>query len=346
MLRPPSPIQPLTVMLDIDWELMFRYCGSECTPEERERFEQWLAANARNREFFDAVVLGAGRVMDAPSLPPPTTPLLRIPFSALSPRRSTLRTMSWRVGLAAAAITAAIVLASRTGLLDRLQLGRHGAVAERTITTHPGERAQINLADGSRIMLASESTVRYPVELSGPSREVTLSGEAVFAVAHDAARPFIIRADGAVVKDVGTTFDVRAYPGDTHVRVVVVEGSVDLGGAEPAGPAQRLRRGELGQRDAHGAIEIRVVDPARYVAWTDGRLLFDETPMREVAAQLARWYGTPVVIADSVLYARDFTGSFNGDALPNVLAVIASAVHARVDWRADTARLSSLPESK
>jgi transmembrane sensor len=333
-------------MLDIDWELMFRYCGNECTPEERERFEQWLAADARHREFFDAVVRGAGRAVDAPSSTPPTAPVLRIPFNALSRRDSASRTMPWRAVIAAAVIAAAIVLANRTGLFDRISLGRHGAIAERTVTTRPGERAQITLADGSRITLASESTVRYPVDMSSAQREVTLTGEAMFAVAHDAARPFVIRANGAVVKDVGTTFDVRAYPGETHVRVVVVEGSVDLGGAEPAAPTQRLRRGDLGRRDAHGAIDIRVVDPSRYIAWTDGRLLFDETPMREVAAQLARWYGTPVVIADSALSTRDFTGSFNGDALPTVLAVIAAAVHARVDWRADTARFSSLPEPK
>ena len=332
-------------MLDIDWELMFRYCGSECTPEERERFESWLAENPRHREFFDAVVLGAGRALDAPP-PTPPSPMFRAPFNAMSQHRSVSRTMPWRAGLAVAVIAAAIVLAKRTGYFDRTPFGRHGAVAERTITTHPGERAQINLADGSRIMLASESTVRYPVDLSGPRREVTLSGEAMFAVAHDAARPFVVRANGAMVQDVGTTFDVRSYPGEARVRVVVVEGSVDLGGSEPAGPTQRLRRGELGRRDAHGAIDIRVVDPSRYVAWTDGRLLFDETPMREVAVQLGRWYGKPVIIADSALSSRDFTGSFNGEALPNVLAVIAAAVHARVEWRADTARLSSLPESR
>lgn len=333
-------------MLDIDWELMFRYCGNECTHDERERFERWLAANPRHREFFDAVVLGAGRALDAPPPTPPPTPTLRVPLNAMSRRRSASRTIPWRAGLVVAVIAIATVLAKRNGLFDRIPIGRHDAVAERTITTHPGERAQINLADGSRIMLASESTVRYPVDLSGPRREVTLSGEAMFAVAHDAARPFVVRANGAMVQDVGTTFDVRSYPGDARVRVVVVEGSVDLGGAEPTGPTQRLRRGELGRRDTHGAIEIRVVDPSRYIAWTDGRLLFDETPMHDVAVQLGRWFGTPVVIADSALSSRDFTGSFNGEALPNVLAVIAAAVHARVEWRADTARLTSLPESK
>jgi transmembrane sensor len=337
-------------MLDVDWELMFRYCGNECTSEERERFEEWLAADARNREFFDAVVLGAGRVLDSPTPTPPAMPVLRIPFNALSQHRSASRTVWWRAGLStagiAAGIAAALVLASRTGFLHRLLPGRSGAVAERATTTRPGERAQISLPDGSRIMLASESTVRYPVDLSGSSREIALSGEAVFVVAHDAARPFVIRANGALVKDVGTTFDVRAYPGETHVRVVVVEGSVDLAGTEPASPTQRLRRGELGRLDAHGAIDVRVVDPSRYVAWADGRLLFDETPMREVATQLGRWYGTPVIIADSALSTRDFTGSFNGEALSTVLAVVTAAVHARVDWHADTARLSSLPEPK
>ena len=333
-------------MLDIDWELMFRYCGNECTPEDRERFERWLAADARNREFFDAVVLGAGRALDAPGATPPATPVLRVPFNALPQPRSTPRMTPWRVTAAVAAIAALIVVAKLSGVLDRLSIARPGAVAERTITTHPGERAQIDLTDGSRITLASESTVRYPANMTGTRREVTLTGEAMFVVAHDEVRPFVIRANGALVKDVGTTFDVRAYPGDTHVSVVVVEGSVDLGGAESAAPIRRLRRGELGKRDVHGAIELRVVDPARYIAWTDGQLLFDETPMRDVAAQLARWYGTPVVIADSALSTRDFTGSFNGEALPKVLAVIAAAVQARVEWRADTARLSSLPEHR
>ncbi|MGH7632464.1 MAG: FecR family protein [Gemmatimonadaceae bacterium] len=333
-------------MLDVDWELMFRYCGNECTPEEREQFERWLAENARHREFFDAVVLGAARALDDPHPTPPPVAELRVPLGSLARDRTRSRSMLWRAGIGAAAITAAIVLAERTGLLARFPLGRHDVVAERTISTHAGERAQIKLADGSRIMLASESTVRYPADLSGPRREVTLSGEAMFAVGHDAARPFVVRTGGAAVQDVGTTFDVRAYPGDSHVRVVVVEGSVDLGSANHAGPTQRLRRGELGRLDSLGAIKVREVDPARYVAWTDGRLVFDETPMREVAVQLRRWYGTPVVIADSALSSRDFSGSFNDDALSNVLAVIAATVSAKIEWHADTARLSSLPESK
>ena len=333
-------------MLDIDWELMFRYCGNECTTEERERFERWLEEDARHREFFDAVVVGAGRAVDAPPVAPPQTPVLRLPFDTLSRRRSSSRMITWRAAAAVAAIAAVLVMAKLTGSLDRILPSRRIAVAERTITTHPGERAQITLSDGSRITLASESTVQYPADMSGSRREVTLSGEAMFAVAHDAARPFIVRAAGAMVKDVGTTFDVRAYPGEPQVRVVVVEGSVDLGGSKPAGPRQRLRRGELGRRDTHGTIEIKMVDPARYIAWTEGRLRFDETPMREVAVQLTRWYGTPVIIADSALSTRDFTGSFNDDALPTVLGVIAAAVHARVDWRADTARVSSLPELK
>jgi ferric-dicitrate binding protein FerR (iron transport regulator) len=175
---------------------------------------------------------------------------------------------------------------------------------------------------------------------------VSLAGEAVFTVAHDSVHPFVVRAGHALIQDAGTRFDVRAYADDRPVRVVVAEGSVKVRAGSQDRAVHRLGRGELGQLDSDGTIVTRTVDPAPYLDWAQGRLSFDAVPMRDVAQQLALWYGTPVVVADSALAARDFSGTFTGQSLHGVLAVVAAAVHARVAWRGDTARLSSRPDSQ
>lgn len=325
-------------MLDIDWELMFRYCGQECSPEERARFERWLDADARHREFFDAVVRGAWRTL----APEPTPPAMR----AVAPRaqvRAAFR-WAWRVSLTAAAVVAVAIGLRRSGLF-----GSSAPVAqrERTLSTRAGERAQLALADGTRITLAPASTIRYWADPDHTRREITLAGEAAFVVAHDSAHPFIVRAGGGEVRDVGTTFDVRAYPDDQQLRVVVEAGRVDLRAVgDSASPNQRLEQGELGRLGAGGVVRVTTVDPARYLAWTNGRLVFDDTPLDHVALELTRWYGAQVVIADTALRARDFTGSFDGEPLRDVLGLIADAVHARVEWRADTARLLPLPKTR
>lgn len=330
-------------MLDIDWELMFRYCGQECSPEERARFERWLAADPRHQEFFDAVVRGAWRTL----APEPTPPAMR----ALPPRhqaptagRRAAFAWAWRTGLAAAVILGIVVGVRRSGLLPA---SSSPAQRERTVATRPGERAQLTLADGTRVTLAPASTIRYSSDATGAERAVTLTGEAAFVVVHDAAHPFVVRAGGGEVRDVGTTFDVRAYPDDPQLDVVVQDGTVDLRAAgDRTLPNQRLDRGERGRLTAGGVVRVTTVDPAHYLAWTTGRLVFDETPLEEVVRELTRWYGAQVVIADPTLRARDFTGSFDQEPLRDVLGLIADAVHARVEWRADTARLTSLPEGK
>ena len=139
-------------MLDIDWELMFRYCGQECSPEERARFERWLDADARHREFFDAVVRGAWRTL----APEPTPPAMR----AVAPRaqaRPAFR-WAWRVSLTAAAVVALAFGLRRSGLFAS---SAPVAQRERTLSTRAGERAQLALADGTRITLAPASTIRY-----------------------------------------------------------------------------------------------------------------------------------------------------------------------------------------
>jgi ferric-dicitrate binding protein FerR (iron transport regulator) len=217
-----------------------------------------------------------------------------------------------------------------------------GERVTREYATERGQLMRVRLPDGTSVTLGAASRLHYVGE--GATREVALEGEAVFNVVHDARHPFVVRAGGAVARDIGTTFGVRAYPGDSGARVVVAEGSVSLRAAGRAATAARvLEPGELGRVERGGTPEVTRVNAARYLSWADGRLEFDDVPLREVAAQLSRWYDVDVLLADSALGARRFTGSFQGESVDQVLAALAPPLHARYERRGRTVVLHTLP---
>jgi transmembrane sensor len=172
-----------------------------------------------------------------------------------------------------------------------------GAVATRTYATRRGQQATLTLGDGTRVILAPESRLDVAVGARG-ARRAELEGEAVFDVRHDPARPFVVRAGHALTEDLGTTFGVRAYAGDTLVRVVVTEGAVALRAAgTPAALATRLGPGDVARLNRVGRAEVRTRGAATYLAWARGAVAFDNVPLGDVAAELARRYDVSVHVA-------------------------------------------------
>jgi transmembrane sensor len=319
-------------MTDVDWELVFRYFGNECSPEERERFERWLAADPDRRAIVDAAVTAAGWALDElrPALP---RPRVLVPAS---------RTASWPAWLLP--VAASLVIAVGASMLVKYPswagIGApRAASALRVAQTVRGGRQELRLSDGTRVVLGPASTLRYPAEFGAGPRDVTLAGEGFFEVVHDGAHPFRVHAGQAAAEDIGTAFGVRAYAEDSVVRVVVTEGSVSLGAGVPRGTVRSavLTHGELGSLATGSAtVIVRRVNVASYLGWMDGRLVFDETPLAEVVAQLGRWYDAPFRIADPALATRTLTASFTAEPLSDVLSALAPVLDVRFERVADT----------
>ena len=201
-------------------------------------------------------------------------------------------------------------------------------VAVEELITRKGERVDVRLSDGTRVKLAPESRLRVATRSGRAGREVDLVGEAYFDVAHDPEHPFVITAGGTETRVLGTEFDVRAYPSDSSVQVVVADGRVAFR-ASAGSEAQRvvLRPGELG-RLAGGSTEVarETVNLDVYLGWQDGRLAFEDTPLSQVAAQIERWYGIPVRIGDASLRTRRLTASFRDQPVDEVISVIAASL--------------------
>jgi transmembrane sensor len=319
-------------MTDVDWDLVFRYFGNECSPAERDRLERWLAADPERRAIVDAAVTAAGRALDA--MPAPR--VRPAPVFAASTRGA--RRPAWLLPAAASLV---IALGATVLMKYPAGTGRAAPAAASTLRvaqTVRGGRQELRLADGTRVVLGPASTLRYPAEFGAGARDVELVGEGYFEVTHDAAHPFRVHAGHASAEDIGTAFGVRAYAEDSVIRVVVAEGSVALG-ADAPGAARRvpLTAGQLGTLGrGHTIPVVRRVNVAAHLGWMDGRLVFDETPLAEVVAQLGRWYDAPFRIADPALASRTLTASFTTEPLGDVLAALAPVLDVRFERVADT----------
>lgn len=154
-------------------------------------------------------------------------------------------------------------------------------------------------------------------------------GEAYFDVAHEAGRPFAVRAGGLVARDLGTQFTVRAYPEDVGARVVVREGRVAVRTASPGGPEQVVDPGQLGRVAASGVLIVEPADTAASFAWTQGRLVFDSIPLREALPQLGRWFDLDFRLADSAMGDIPLTASLRTQPTADVLDNLAASLGMR-----------------
>jgi ferric-dicitrate binding protein FerR (iron transport regulator) len=120
-----------------------------------------------------------------------------------------------------------------------------GQSAWREYATAPGQRATVTLSDGTKFTLAPASQLRVPVGYASGNRGVILDGEAFFTVAHDAEHRFSAQTSRAVITDIGTAFDVRAYASDHDVHIAVADGSVVVGTRIAAARGTLLQKGDM-----------------------------------------------------------------------------------------------------
>jgi len=327
-------------MSEVDWELLDRYLSGEATPEERARVEAWLAEDperwAQVAELRDAIERAA---LSEPAVEEAKADiwarLQREIGGAAQGRRPAPRSLGltpaprWSTGaqIAAAIVLAVIGAAVVAALMFR---SRPATVLERVAHTARGQRATLKLPDGTSVVLGVASTLRYPVAFGDGRRFVSLEGEAYFQVVHDERRPFSVRAGTLVAQDIGTEFIVRAYPDDSVARVVVREGKVGVRAAAFAQATQQVvSPGELGRVGAGREPVVEPADTALYFAWTDGRLVFDRTPLRDALPQLSRWFDLEFRLADPALGSVPLTATFRTQPTPDVLDNLAASLGMR-----------------
>jgi len=194
-------------------------------------------------------------------------------------------------------------------------VSRQSIVISRRYATNTGQRATVTLDDGSIVTLAPETHLQYTIDDIG-TRSIDLIGEAFFTVTQDRNRPFVVHTGAVTTRVLGTEFDVRRYPHDLATEVTVVRGRVATAGHMT--PVV-LAAGTIGRITDSTAAVIAVDDPAQMVSWTQGRLIFNNTPVPILLATLGRWYGYEFHMADTALAKWYVSAEFRTDQVAETM---------------------------
>tara|TARA_R110002050_G_scaffold169807_1_gene301631 strand:+ start:2503 stop:3675 length:1173 start_codon:yes stop_codon:yes gene_type:complete len=176
------------------------------------------------------------------------------------------------------------------------QRQNHKKIRYNTIKIPRGGEYQLSLSDGTKVWLNAETILKYPVVFSDKTREIFMEGEAFFEVAKSTDWPFIVHTSNVKVNVLGTSFNIRAYSDEKVSTTTLVTGKVTL--------VQSDNNKEYGLTPneqatvSKGATVIEKVNVNQFIAWKNGRILFEENTLEEIFNELSRWYNIDINYAD------------------------------------------------
>ncbi|MDE2761606.1 MAG: FecR domain-containing protein [Gemmatimonadota bacterium] len=319
-------------------ELLFRYLRGQTTEEENRSVDAWRIRSAD----ADRVLTGLGHLIEAgraadltvdPGDPPAAGRVIRRAearrFRSPAHRSPGSNRFVHYGGWAAAAAVAGLALWN--ALADSHARVVNGTPASQEFITASGETAMVRLEDGSVIRLGPGSRLATAVasvsQDQSPgsfTRQVTLHGEAFFAIATNEEQPFRVTTAAGTAKVLGTRFHLAAQAGE--LAVVVVEGRVALDGPDQgvevgAGQATRLVRGTPGPVTSAPPIE-------EVAGWMRGFLIFQDTPLDAAMHEVGEHYGIEVEIGEPALLERTLTMWFSSKSLEEVMTVVCGVIGA------------------
>jgi len=201
-----------------------------------------------------------------------------------------------------------------------------------TVRVPYGKRTQIVLTDGTRVWLNSGSSLIYPTQFDGSIREVYLTGEAAFAVAHDKTKPFFVKTKECNVRVLGTVFNVSSYPEDKNVQTALLEGKVRITYAKKG----ILSNQEIQEDLTPGMIatinkdkkqlKVERKDVASILSWREGYFTFKSQSLGTILNKLSKYYKIEFIKGSNLNLETSYSGSFALNENLNSLAAALSSI--------------------
>lgn len=286
------------------------------SPELRRRFDEWLRqGTAQAEELLRAQEIWRSldqldRSFHLGTPPRDAETLVELTPHAAHGLAEGLASKRERSGARWLAVAATVILAFAAALYFGYPL-----LSASSYVTAVGRQESVQLADGSVMHLNTRS--RAQVYYTDHVRRIRLlEGEALFSVARDPARPFVVEADDVRIEALGTQFNV--YRSESHgTRVSVIEGAVQVtpgaGSAAAAPVGSQLKAGEELEITADRVIRPQTADVQRVVAWRERRLMFDQARIDDIAREFNRYNRVAIRVEGEALRARRMGGTFDAD---------------------------------
>lgn len=314
-----SGVVRLRTRVEIDEEAatwIWRMDAADVSAADRQAYEAWLRQDPRHARAVKELSSVWGALDDLAEAKRDEKIATFVKSEQAPGRRR------WWMGAAAAALIGAAAIS-----VIRLEKSSDAQV----LATAVGQQRQVTLADGSQISLNTNTIVE--TDLKRATRDIYLrKGEAHFQVAHDKSRPFLVHAGDAVVRAVGTAFEVRVRS-DHHVDVVVDEGRVEVRPAQPSS-ADRVQALTAGQRlstasSSYAVVPISEKQLSSELAWRQGAIVFDDERLGDAVAEIERYTDSRIIVTDPATASLRVGGRFRTsevqeffDALQAALPVV------------------------
>ncbi len=315
----------------IDHSKLLQYLKEELSEQEKQRVEQWLEQDSRNRDSLDElkkVWIETGKLK-----PAPVAVDTSMAWSKMSQRidlHEKENTEQKEKGITVSIVVRysmriAAVLVFAFGLFKIII--QPNFPAEEVLLAGNNVTVSDTLPDGSFIALNSGSKLTYPDKFKKRERKVKLEGEGFFEVDHQPKKPFVIEAGDANVRVLGTSFNVKAYP-NADVEVSVAEGTVqlfridDITGDTSSVILNAGEKGWLKKASLH-PMKNGILKPDA-IFWLNKMLIFKKTELHKVFQILEKHYNVSINVSDSTIDSCRLTATFRNEKVGSIMDVIAA----------------------
>ena len=314
---------------NIPWEVIIRKFKCEISEKEQAELDVWLADVENHARFQSWQSLWLSIMEENMRYVSNVDALwkrMEERMRKAEPRMFKLSLRSFRLYIAAVAVLFFLLFSFAGYMTAEWYKASDAVLAYSSLNG----KSRICLPDSTFVWLNAGSTLEYFVSRWTKERNVRLDGEAYFQIAKDDKRPFRVITANGIVKQYGTSFNVN-----THVagvtKVVLVEGAISV--LPNQGDEHKIHPGELAVLNgATQDVQISKVDIEPYIAWNNGRFVFDNCSLETLMEVISRWYDKEIMFEDEDIKTIRFTGDLDryGSIIP-ILKAIQRVTHLKMD---------------
>ncbi|MGI5914506.1 MAG: FecR family protein [Bacteroidales bacterium] len=304
----------------MDNDLLIRYLEGSCSEDDKVEVTKWIEEDPENlknylalRKLHDITIWRTGNVEDNSKEETVHT----------KKRISTVRV--FREALKIAAIIALTLIIYDLCTDKKIDENVIDVVAEQkagvqTLNVPAGQRAEITLGDGTRVWLNAGSTLVFPGQFIGNTREVRLNGEGYFDISYNPENPFVVKTSRFDVKALGTSFNLMAYEGSPIFETMLLEGTVEITGEEY--PNKIMLNPEEKVTLTGEKLVVSPIVNMEHLSWKDGIIYFDDETFGDLINRLKLYFDVNIEVQNKEIFNKTYSGKFRTkDGIVHILNV-------------------------
>ena len=320
-------------------DFIINFLARKESPEDVQKLQEWLAVDPSHRLELKQwlVAWDAAAIMEVAEKVSPDKAYQRFMFhigadNKETPPKTATKVVRMNIFRTIRRIAAIFVVSFSLGVLSYHYWAKNQSEQFAFIEniTPPGSKSEIKLPDGSTVSLNAGSTLRYRANYGKYRRDVYLEGEGYFKVAQQTKKPFTVHTALAKIKDLGTEFNVRAYPDENVMETILIRGALSVENSESFSAIERPILLKPGQKLTVTAtpdalplvVQLEPDAVEAEVSWKERNWRIDRMPLQALAVRLERRYDVRIRMDDH-LKSHSFTGPIlDGWSLEQVLHLI------------------------